>query len=166
MALAAMSVPVIALAATSALAKTRHGKVSDTRERGREGSTRRLQEVVDAIRARLGIERAVGVTVVDRNPYFVSVIAPREKDGPFTVEVEETMLNLLADDELEAALAHELGHVWVFTHHPYLQTELLANQIALKTVSRDALMRVYQKVWERNGMKGDVTAFLGAAPPQ
>jgi predicted Zn-dependent protease len=70
------------------------------------------------------------------------------------------MLELLSADEIEAALAHELGHVWIFTHHPYLQTELLANQVAMRAVSRDALARVYQKVWQ-SGPKGDLVAFLG-----
>jgi predicted Zn-dependent protease len=70
----------------------------------------------------------------------------------------------LTPDELEAAIAHELGHVWVFTHHPYLQTEELANQIAMRAVSRESLERVYGKVWERGGMKGDLVRFLGPAP--
>ena len=74
------------------------------------------------------------------------------------------MLQLLSADEMEAVLAHELGHVWIFTHHPYLQTELLANQVAMRTVSRDALARVYEKVW-KSGAKGDLVSFLGNAEP-
>jgi hypothetical protein len=58
-------------------------------------------------------------------------------------------------------VAHELGHVWVFTHHPYLQTERLANQIAMRVVSRGSLAGVYRKLWERGGVKGDLQAFLG-----
>jgi len=61
---------------------------------------------------------------------------------------------------LSASIAHELGHVWIFTHHPYLQTELLANQIALKVVTREELERVYEKVWKDKG-KGDLKDFLG-----
>ena len=117
---------------------------------------------MDQIRQRLGIERAVSVAIVDTNPYFVSVEAPTQQDGPFEVRVEARMLDLLSADELEAVLAHELGHVWIFTHHPYLQTELLANQVAMRTVSRDALARVYEKVW-RQGPKGDLVSFLGRA---
>ena len=71
------------------------------------------------------------------------------------------MLELLTREELEAAIAHELGHVWVFTHHPYLQTELLANQVAMRVVGREALIRVYEKVWARDGQKGDLIRFLG-----
>jgi hypothetical protein len=49
----------------------------------------------------------------------------------------------------------------VFTHHPYLQTERLANQIAMRVVSRGSLAGVYRKLWERGGVKGDLQAFLG-----
>jgi hypothetical protein len=126
---------------------------------------RQLQKLADGIRTRLGIERAVTVTLVDKNPYLVSVEAPANRDAAFVVRVEEQVLQLLSLDEIEAALAHELGHVWIFTHHPYLQTELLANQVAMRAVSRDALSRVYQKVWQR-GPKGDLVAFLGNADQQ
>jgi predicted Zn-dependent protease len=66
----------------------------------------------------------------------------------------------LDDNELSASIAHELGHVWIFTHHPYLQTELLANQIALKVVTRENLEKIYEKVWKDRG-KGDLREFLG-----
>ncbi|MCI0721982.1 MAG: hypothetical protein L0338_23875, partial [Acidobacteria bacterium] len=62
--------------------------------------------------------------------------------------------------ELSASIAHELGHVWIFTHHPYLQTELLANQIALRVVAREDLEKTYEKVWKDKG-KGDIKEFLG-----
>ena len=90
-----------------------------------------------------------------------SVEAPPEPDSAYVVRVEERMCELLGVDELEAALAHELGHVWVFTHFPYLQTEQLANEVAMRVVSRDALARVYGKVWQAGGTKGDLAAFLG-----
>ena len=48
-------------------------------------------------------------------------------------------------------VAHELGHVWIYTHHPYLQTEQLANQIAMRVVSRESLDSVYGKVWADAG---------------
>jgi len=47
-----------------------------------------------------------------------------------------------------------LGHVWIFTHHPYLQTELLANQVALRVVSRENSERIYEKVWKDKGKRG------------
>lgn len=163
-ALALVSLPVIALTASSALAKSRaHGRDAATARRsGREGALARLQLLVDAIRLRLGIERAVTVAIVEKNPYLVPVEAPAQPDGAFEVRVEAHMLELLTADELEAVLAHELGHVWIFTHHPYLQTELLANQVAMRAVRREALARVYEKVWKQ-GPKGDLASFLGRA---
>ena len=58
------------------------------------------------------------------------------------------------DSELSASIGHELGHVWIFTHHPYLQTELLANQVALRVVSRENSERIYEKVWKDKGKRG------------
>jgi hypothetical protein len=55
-----------------------------------------------------------------------------------------------------------MGHVWIFTHHPYLQTEQLANRIAMRLVSRENLQQVYEKVW-KNGAKGDLGRFLGVS---
>jgi hypothetical protein len=64
------------------------------------------------------------------------------------------------DSELSASIGHELGHVWIFTHHPYLQTELLANQVALRVVSREDLERIYEKIW-KDKEKGGLKEFLG-----
>jgi hypothetical protein len=156
--MAALSVPLIVLAASAAMAKSR--------TTGRNEVARNLQRVLDDVRQRLGIERAVTVMIVSRNPHHLSVKPPATADDPFVVQVEEAILEVLTQEELEAAIAHELGHVWVFTHHPYLQTELLANEVALRAVSRDALVRVYEKVWGRGGQKGDLTHFLGASGPR
>jgi len=57
----------------------------------------------------------------------------------------------LTDDDIKAVVAHELGHVWIFTHHPYLQTEQLANEIAMRLVTRESLEPVYAKVQKRIG---------------
>jgi hypothetical protein len=43
-----------------------------------------------------------------------------------------------------------------FLDHPYLQTEELANEIALRVVSRESLDEVYEKVWKRTGTTGDL----------
>jgi len=104
------------------------------------------------------------VTIVPANALMMSVEAPEEPTKPFVLSIDATFLNTLTDEEIEAAIAHELGHVWIFTHHPYLQTEGLANQIAMRAVSRASLERVYAKVWERGGTKGDLARFLGAPP--
>jgi hypothetical protein len=74
---------------------------------------------------------------------------------------EKQFLTGLNADDLKAIVAHELGHVWIFTHHPFLQTERLANTVAMRAVSRESLERVYHKVWERDGGKSDLARFLG-----
>jgi Peptidase family M48 len=75
--------------------------------------------------------------------------------------IEDGFLNELNDDDLRAVIAHELGHIWILTHHPYLQTEQLANKIAMRLVTRESLVTAYGKVWERTGTKGDPGAVLG-----
>lgn len=129
-----------------------------------EKRARQLQRVLDRVKQRLGLEDAVTVELVPTDPHLISVEAPARAGAPFLVRVEQRMVELLSADELEAALAHELGHVWVFTHHPFLQTEQLANEVAMRVVSRDALVRVYDKVWKTGAAKGDLASFLGPAP--
>ena len=63
------------------------------------------------------------------------------------------------EDHTFAAAAHELGHVWIFTHHPFLQTEEGANRVALQLVDRKTLEEVYAKVWVRVGGRGSI-AYL------
>jgi Peptidase family M48 len=121
---------------------------------------RRVQDVVDGLRSRLELGHDVQVTLVPWNPLLVSVERLRERDG-FQLCFERGFLDSLSDHELEAVVAHELGHVWIFTHHPYLQTEALANQIALRVVPRDSLETVYEKVWARGGHKGNLVRFIG-----
>jgi hypothetical protein len=83
-----------------------------------------------------------------------------DTDKGFLLSVEEEFIGELTDEELQAAVAHELGHVWIFTHHPYLQTEALANQIAQRVVPRASLVQVYEKVWKRQGTRGDLSRFV------
>lgn len=118
----------------------------------------RLQALVDDLCARLSLTEKVRVALVPENPLIVSVQA--SADGAFQLAFEERFLNELTNEDLEAVLAHELGHVWIFTHHPYLQTEQLANQVAMRVVTRDSLERVYEKVWQRGGFKGSMARFL------
>jgi len=122
----------------------------------------KLQSIVTNLKARLSISVAVVVSIVPTDPLIMSVKPPESPKDPFLLSVDAAFLDQLTDDELEAAIAHELGHLWVFTHHPFLQTEELANQIAMRVVSRQSLERVYGKVWARGGTKGDLNRFLGS----
>ena len=124
----------------------------------------KLQAIVSELKSRLQITSPIVVTIVPSNDLMMSVEAPTETRRTFLLSVEARFLDTLTDSELEAAVAHELGHVWIFTHHPFLQTEELANKIAMRAVTRETLERVYAKVWERGGTKGDLAWFLGNAP--
>src|SRR5579864_6544198 len=118
--------------------------------------TRTVQLVVDDLRKRLSIPQEVVVTVIQHDALLVSVERRPEQPGAFTLSFERDFLEGLSEAELTAVAAHELGHVWIFTHFPYLQTEELANEVALRVVSRESLDEVYEKVWKRTGTKGDL----------
>jgi hypothetical protein len=124
----------------------------------------KLQAIVSDLKSRMEITSPIVVSIVPSNPLMMSVEAPTDARQTFLLSVEASFFDTLTDDELEAAVAHELGHVWIFTHHPFLQTEELANKIAMRAVTRETLQRVYAKVWERGGTKGDLAWFLGDAP--
>ncbi len=109
----------------------------------------RIQRVVDGLRVKLSITQPVIVTMVQTNPSLFSVAPPADRAGTFLLAVEEDFAQELSDAEVEAAVAHELGHVWIFTHFPYLQTEELANEIAARVVSPERLRPLYAKVWAR-----------------
>jgi hypothetical protein len=123
---------------------------------------RKVQDLVDEFRTRLAIADLVRVAIVETNPLVVSVERDLEGAGAFSLSIEGSFLEGLTPAELEAVVAHELGHVWIFTHHPYLHTEELANQIAMRVVSYETLSAVYEKVWQRTGRKGDI-AYLPPA---
>ena len=122
-----------------------------------------LQDLADDLRTRLEIKEAVHVTLVDHNPLVMSVETLNGRGGPFVISVDREFVQELNHAEVEAAIAHELGHVWIYTHHPYLQTERLANDIAMRVVNRSAFEPVYEKVWSRTGIRGNLIEFLG--PP-
>ena len=122
-----------------------------------------LQELTDDLRTRLQIGEQVHVTLVDHNPLVMSVETLAGRTGPFVITVDRGFIQQLSKEETEAALAHELGHVWIYTHHPFLQTERLANDIAMRVIDRSAFEPVYKKVWQRTGIAGNLVEFLG--PP-
>ena len=120
-----------------------------------------IQHIVDDFRAQLGVPQKVDVQIVDKNPLLVSVAPVDDHVTAFTLSVEESFLAGLTDAEVRAVIAHELGHVWIFTHHPFLQTESLANEIARRLVARDNLVQVYEKLWQRQGTTGDLARLVG-----
>ncbi len=111
----------------------------------------RIQHVVDDLKTQLSIAQPVNVAIVETNPKLFSVVPVEHTGATFLLSVEEDFANGLSEDELRAAVAHELGHVWIFTHFPYLQTEELANDIASRVVSRASLAPLYDKVWKKVG---------------
>jgi len=115
----------------------------------------RIQQVVDGLRARLSISDMV-----------VTVERSQNGSGAFSLVMEAGFLETLNDGELEAVIAHELGHVWIFTHHPYLHTEELANEIAMRVVSRETLAGVYEKVWKRAGPTNGDLVYLPSLTAQ
>jgi Zn-dependent protease with chaperone function len=119
----------------------------------------RVQSIIDEMRGRLGLQPLVRAQPVSENSRVASVRRDSEQRNAFVISIQEDFLDSLTDEELSAVAAHELGHIWIFTHHPFLQTEELANEIALRAVSRAALDQLYDKLWKRTGQKGELEYF-------
>lgn len=149
--------PSVHLDGASAREKIPKGRASAER-------TNHLQLVSDTLRRRLGIMERVFVTLAEHNPLVMSVETQGMRSGPFVIKADEAFVATLTEDEIEAAIAHELGHVWIYTHHPYDQSERLANDIALRVINRAALEPVYVKVWKRAGIKGNLAEYIGDGP--
>jgi hypothetical protein len=127
----------------------------------------RINAIVNEFRNQLQMEQEIEVTITAANDRMVSVEHTTKKlggTGAFIMCFDENFLSSLDQDELRAAIAHELGHVWIFSHHPYLQTEALANQIALRVVNRQSLEKIYHKLWSHLGVSGNLEEFLGLDP--
>jgi len=139
---------------------------------GREGPTARaslvlrekqIQDSVDKLKIRMSIPDTVVVSIVEHNQLVVSVERAKNGASGFSLLIDWDFLTGLTTNEIDAVVAHELGHVWIFTHHPFLHTEELANQIAMQVVPQDTLAAVYDKVWKRVGRKGDLVYLPPAA---
>ena len=104
--------------------------------------------------------------MVEREEKRLSVRRDPRGDGSFSLSVERSFVAKLPPSHLEAALAHELGHVWIYTHHPYLQTEQLANRVAMRAVAREDLLGVYRAVWGADAVHGSLESFLGIDAPR
>jgi hypothetical protein len=115
---------------------------------------RKAQELVDQLRAEFQISNGVQIAVVAYHPLVFSVQPTDIQKDRFLLTMELGFLLTLKDDELRAALAHELGHVWIYTHFPFLQTERLANVIGQRVIDRASFEKVYSKLWAYEGASG------------
>ena len=122
-------------------------------------------QLVNQLRAQLAIVHDIQIVLVEYHPLVFAVEPVDSRRERFRLSMEAGFLAILDDEELLGALAHEMGHVWLFTHPPYLQTELLANTIGQRVAPRRSLERVYTKLWAYERTPGvPVEEVLG--PPQ
>ena len=115
---------------------------------------KKIERLVQQFSDRLGITQNIRVSIEPGNVRLASAESTPGENNKYRMSFNEDFLRNLNEAELGAAVAHEMGHVWIYTHFPYLQTESLANRQALKLVPREALERVYQKVRKWNGVEG------------
>jgi hypothetical protein len=128
-------------------------------------NSNQVNDTVDALRKQLGIGLPVHVEIVQENRLMLSVEPTSARRDYFVLSVEADFLRRLDEEELTAALAHELGHVWIYTHHPFIHTETLANQVAMRVVSRESLKKLYVKLWAFSGDSGRIEDLLGPDGP-
>jgi len=121
----------------------------------------KLEKIAEGLAKALEIHKRVQVAIVPENDRVVSVEPFLSGEG-YRVEFERAFFDQLNEEELTAALAHEIGHVWIFSHPPYLHTEALANEIALKVVARKPLETLYTKLWTYTKVTGNLVDLLGA----
>ena len=114
----------------------------------------KAQEIVNQLRSTMSVDNDVAVVVVSYHPLVFSVEPMDKAKTHFLLSMELGFLQTLDDDELRAALAHEMGHVTVYTHHPFLQTERLANDIGQNVAKREAFESMYKKLWMYEGTTG------------
>jgi hypothetical protein len=105
------------------------------------------QEIVSHLRGELSIRNEVDIVLVKYHPLVFFVEPEDARKQRFRLSMEADFLLRLDDDELLAAMAHEMGHVWIFTHFPFLHTEMLANTIGQRAAPRRSFERIYAKLW-------------------
>ena len=109
-------------------------------------NARKIKDIVADLKKQLNISVEITTAVVPEDELLVSVAPVRGRRDAFRISFDAAFLAMLDEAELPAAVAHELGHVWIFTHHPYLHTEQLANAIAHRVVTVTQIDRLYEKV--------------------
>jgi hypothetical protein len=125
-----------------------------------EQNIRRIRVVVNGLKKQLGIKEEIRTAVVERNNLVVSVSPVDDQKRIFEISFEKGFLDMLDEEDLYAVVAHEMGHIWIYTHHPFLQTEDLANDIAYKAVSIDAMDRIYEKLRARQAIISPLEASM------
>jgi hypothetical protein len=122
--------------------------------------------MIQEFSSRLGVREDVIFSFDSGNARLISVQRVPTEAELFHLSLDEDFLRTLDERELRAAIAHELGHIWIFTHFPYLHTESLANQYALKLVSREDLSRVYEKarIWKNRQREAAGTPVPASGP--
>ena len=130
------------------------------------GNAGHLAQIVQDLCARLQLKDHVEIQIDETNAKMVSSEPIPGSTPGYRISFDREFLENLTNDEIVAAIAHELGHVWIFTHHPYLQTEALANDIALRVVDRETMKKVYSKLWAHTGTAGNIDELLGPARTQ
>jgi hypothetical protein len=132
--------------------------------KGKPSTIDALHDVVSELEALLQMSQRVRVSIVPSETKMVSVQRVRDTSAGsemFEIHLDQAFFDGLNPEEVRAALAHELGHVWISSHHPYLQTEALANEIAMRAVTRESLEKIYFKLWLHLGTTGNFEELLG-----
>ena len=105
------------------------------------------REIVNHLRGELSIRSEVDIILVKYHPLVFFVEPEDARKERFRLSMEVDFFMRLDDDELVAALAHEMGHIWIFTNFPFLHTEMLANVIGQRVAPRRSFERIYTKLW-------------------
>jgi hypothetical protein len=112
------------------------------------------QQMVNRLRTELSIDSAVEIAFVNYHPLVFSVEPVDSRRQRFRISMEVGFLSILSEEELLGAIAHEMGHVWIYKNRPFLHTEQLANTIGQRVAARESLERVYDKLWAYEGTAG------------
>src|SRR5262249_43881757 len=81
---------------------------------------KRIQAITTQLESRLQMTQEIEVSIVPVEARMLSVQRNRNASGTgelFLITLDRTFVEGLTEKELTAALAHELGHVWIFSHH-------------------------------------------------
>jgi hypothetical protein len=130
------------------------------------GNAGHLAQIAQELCGHLHLIDHIEVQIDEENSKMVSSEPLPGQAHAYRISFDREFLESLSDDEITAAIAHELGHVWIFTHHPFLQTEALANNIALRVVDRETMKKVYSKLWAHTGTAGNIDELLGPGHTQ